>query len=99
MPLNIQTCGGDRVRLPDLRDYSSCFVDLPPSDLQLGDEIDPFPLLVIFPYHDRVTSQWKIKDRSLPIGERTLVMGILNVTPDSFSDGGEFLSPDQAVQH
>lgn len=46
-----------------------------------------------------MTSQWKIKDRSLPIGERTLVMGILNVTPDSFSDGGEFLSPDQAVQH
>jgi dihydropteroate synthase len=46
-----------------------------------------------------VTSQWKIKDRSLPIGERTLVMGILNVTPDSFSDGGEFLSSDKAVQH
>jgi len=46
-----------------------------------------------------VTSQWKIKDRSLPIGERTLVMGILNVTPDSFSDGGEFLLSDKAVQH
>jgi len=46
-----------------------------------------------------VTSQWKIKDRSLPIGDRTLVMGILNVTPDSFSDGGEFLLPDQAIQH
>ncbi len=46
-----------------------------------------------------MTSQWKIKDRSLPIGERTLVMGILNVTPDSFSDGGEFLLSDKAVQH
>jgi dihydropteroate synthase len=88
-----------RVHLPDLRDYSSCFVDLAPSDLQLGDEIDPFPLLVIFPYHDSVISQWKIKDRSLPIGERTLVMGILNVTPDSFSDGGDFLLPDEAIQH
>jgi dihydropteroate synthase len=31
-------------------------------------------------------------------GERTLVMGILNVTPDSFSDGGRFLTPDAAVQ-
>jgi len=75
------------------------FVDSTLSDLQPGDEIDPFPLLVIFPYHDCVTSQWKIKDRSLPIGDRTLVMGILNVTPDSFSDGGEFLLPDQAIQH
>lgn len=75
------------------------FVDSTLSDLQPGDEIDPFPLLVIFPYHDSVTSQWKIRDRSLPIGKRTLVMGILNVTPDSFSDGGDFLLPDKAVQH
>ena len=35
--------------------------------------------------------------RSFPIGGRTLVMGILNVTPDSFSDGGSFHSPDAAV--
>lgn len=41
--------------------------------------------------------EWHIRDRSLPIGQRTLVMGILNVTPDSFSDGGKFLSPDAAV--
>ena len=33
----------------------------------------------------------------MPIGERTLIMGILNVTPDSFSDGGRFLSVDDAV--
>jgi len=30
---------------------------------------------------------------------RTLVMGVVNVTPDSFSDGGEFLAPDRAVHH
>uniref|UniRef100_UPI0035E0272C dihydropteroate synthase n=1 Tax=Wenzhouxiangella sp. EGI_FJ10409 TaxID=3243767 RepID=UPI0035E0272C len=30
---------------------------------------------------------------------RTLVMGVVNVTPDSFSDGGEFLAPDRAVRH
>jgi dihydropteroate synthase len=35
----------------------------------------------------------------LPYGERTLVMGVLNVTPDSFSDGGQFFSPDRAVAH
>jgi dihydropteroate synthase len=43
--------------------------------------------------------QWKLARRSLPYGERTLVMGVLNVTPDSFSDGGQFFSPDQAVAH
>jgi dihydropteroate synthase len=37
--------------------------------------------------------------RTLPIGERTLVMGVLNVTPDSFSDGGEFFSFDKALAH
>ncbi len=43
--------------------------------------------------------QWKLARRSLPYGERTLVMGVLNVTPDSFSDGGEFYSLDRAVAH
>ena len=43
--------------------------------------------------------QWKLARRSLPFGERTLVMGVLNVTPDSFSDGGEFVSLDRAVAH
>jgi dihydropteroate synthase len=44
--------------------------------------------------------EWHIGgNRSLPIGEQTLVMGVLNVTPDSFSDGGEFLSLDQALEH
>ena len=35
----------------------------------------------------------------MPIDERTLIMGILNVTPDSFSDGGQFDSVDQALAH
>jgi dihydropteroate synthase len=35
----------------------------------------------------------------LELGERTLVMGVLNVTPDSFSDGGKFLDPQSAIQH
>jgi dihydropteroate synthase len=34
----------------------------------------------------------------LVLGERTLIMGIVNVTPDSFSDGGDFLDPDAAVE-
>ena len=44
-------------------------------------------------------SQWKLARRSLSYGERTLVMGVLNVTPDSFSDGGQFFSFDQAIAH
>jgi dihydropteroate synthase len=44
-------------------------------------------------------TSWYIKDRVLPIGERTLIMGILNVTPDSFSDGGQFLRVDNALAH
>jgi dihydropteroate synthase len=35
----------------------------------------------------------------MPIDERTLIMGILNVTPDSFSDGGQFVSLDNALAH
>lgn len=38
-------------------------------------------------------------DRELIFGERTLIMGILNLTPDSFSDGGDFISVDRAVEH
>ena len=43
--------------------------------------------------------EWHIAGLSLPIGKRTLVMGILNVTPDSFSDGGEFFALDKALDH
>jgi dihydropteroate synthase len=43
--------------------------------------------------------QWNIGRRSLPLGERTLVMGVLNVTPDSFSDGGRYLDPEAAIAH
>ena len=39
------------------------------------------------------------RGRILPIGSRTLVMGILNVTPDSFSDGGQFFDPGRALDH
>jgi dihydropteroate synthase len=40
---------------------------------------------------------WLVGDRELEYGARTLVMGILNVTPDSFSDGGRFLDHEAAV--
>jgi dihydropteroate synthase len=42
---------------------------------------------------------WRLRDRTLTIGPRPLVMGIVNVTPDSFSDGGRFLASDAAITH
>jgi len=40
--------------------------------------------------------EWRLKERSLQLGDRTLLVAILNVTPDSFSDGGLYLDPDRA---
>jgi dihydropteroate synthase len=42
---------------------------------------------------------WRCRDEVLVLGRRTLVMGIVNVTPDSFSDGAMFASADDAVAH
>ena len=42
---------------------------------------------------------WKIGARSLAPGNIPLLMGIVNVTPDSFSDGGRFLHPEKAIAH
>ena len=39
---------------------------------------------------------WKLRSVELQLGEKTLIMGILNVTPDSFSDGGNYSDPDRA---
>ena len=41
----------------------------------------------------------QLPSRTMVLGERTLLMGVLNVTPDSFSDGGKFLDPQRAVEH
>lgn len=40
--------------------------------------------------------QWRLKNREIVLGGRTLLMGVLNVTPDSFSDGGKYSDPDRA---
>ncbi|MBZ5724355.1 MAG: dihydropteroate synthase [Acidobacteriia bacterium] len=39
---------------------------------------------------------WKLKEREIKLGESTVLMGVLNVTPDSFSDGGKYSDPDRA---
>ena len=45
----------------------------------------------------RAIFQWKLGSRVLELGRRTLIMGIVNVTPDSFSDGGLYIDAEKAV--
>ena len=47
----------------------------------------------------RSVFQWSLGTRTLELGKRTLIMGIVNVTPDSFSDGGLYLDSAKAVEH
>lgn len=44
-------------------------------------------------------SHWRLATRTVTFGELPLLMGIVNVTPDSFSDGGRYYDPARAVEH
>jgi dihydropteroate synthase len=46
---------------------------------------------------ERTIHNWQCRDCTVVLGRRTVVMGILNVTPDSFSDGGRYIDPSSAV--
>jgi dihydropteroate synthase len=50
------------------------------------------------PFAPRSRHDWHLRTRTLVLGQRTIIMGILNVTPDSFSDGGLFYSPHHAPE-
>ena len=45
----------------------------------------------------RTIAHWRLRTRTLELGRRTLVMGVVNITPDSFSDGGSFFDPEAAL--
>lgn len=47
----------------------------------------------------RTITVWKLRTRTLELGRRTLVMGVVNITPDSFSDGGRYLEAEAAISH
>lgn len=47
----------------------------------------------------RPAARWQLRTRTLDLGPRTLVMAVVNITPDSFSDGGLFLDPEAAMDH
>jgi dihydropteroate synthase len=48
--------------------------------------------------HKRKIFHLRLLTRSLVLGKRSLLMGVLNITPDSFSDGGQFLTPERAIR-
>jgi dihydropteroate synthase len=47
----------------------------------------------------RRATRWRLRDRALALGRRPLLMGVVNVTPDSLSDGGHFFHTETAVEH
>jgi dihydropteroate synthase len=53
----------------------------------------------MMPFAKRSCYDWKLRSHSLSLGKRTLMMGVLNTTPDSFSDGGVFATPARAIEH
>jgi dihydropteroate synthase len=51
------------------------------------------------PIGTRSICPWQLRTRTVELGRRTLIMGVVNITPDSFSDGGSFLAPEAAIAH
>jgi dihydropteroate synthase len=47
----------------------------------------------------RTVFEWQIGSRTLQLGKRTLIMGVVNVTPDSFSDGGVHFDRERAIEY
>jgi dihydropteroate synthase len=42
---------------------------------------------------------WQVADRAVDLSKHSLIMGVINVTPDSFSDGGNFFTAEKAIEH
>jgi dihydropteroate synthase len=55
--------------------------------------------VTLLPNSDRKMSNWDLRTQKLSLGTRTLIMGIVNITADSFSDGGRYLAPELAIAH
>lgn len=51
----------------------------------------------VFMQYRRDIKEWRLRTRSVTLGERTLIMGVVNITPDSFSDGGVSFTPEAAM--
>jgi dihydropteroate synthase len=47
----------------------------------------------------KTSDRWKLRSKTMFFGRTPLLMGIINITPDSFSDGGNYIDPDRAIEH
>jgi dihydropteroate synthase len=47
----------------------------------------------------QISDRWKLRSKTLFVGRIPLLMGIINVTPDSFADGGKYFHADKAIEH
>ena len=70
-----------------------------PKPVRDGWRLEAIAICASYNHCMRPRYRWQLRSRALELGERTLIMGVVNVTPDSFYDGGSFLSPDKAVEH
>lgn len=66
-------------------------------DASMDCSIQENRLVLEWPVRMRAIFQWNLGSRVLELGRRTLIMGAVNVTPDSFSDGGTYFDPEKAV--
>ncbi|HWC89708.1 MAG TPA: dihydropteroate synthase [Pirellulales bacterium] len=57
------------------------------------------PFASAYPLPPARATRWRLRSRWLDLPRRPLVMGIVNVTPDSFSDGGRYFAQQQAIEH
>ena len=80
--------------LEDLSKACSRSVDEPEGVRQVKDCVE-----TVIEAYQRSNFTLRLKPGRLNLGQRTAIMGILNVTPDSFSDGGSFLAKETAVEH
>lgn len=71
----------------------------PPDVIPLQEPRPAFLSLFTLPYAIMRTFTWRCRERTLEIGKRALIMGVVNVTPDSFSDGGQHSTTESAVAH
>src|SRR5882724_11749465 len=92
-----------RISLPDSMKCIGGPVDAPASGrCELGELRSPGQVGDLSPLKHanlkavRKNFFWKLPARELRLGDRTILMGVLNVTPDSFSDGGKYSDPDRA---
>jgi dihydropteroate synthase len=66
--------------------------------LKAMSQSDPTLVLPMFRFPESRATRWRLRTRTLQFASLPCIMGIVNVTPDSFSDGGRFLDPGAAIE-